>query len=57
VQHEVEIAPGVRSHWRVAANAQSGVPAVLGDPARRHRIRNGQRITVNGNGGVVTLDG
>ncbi len=47
---------GPLSHSSIVAR-EYGVPAVLGTGLATHRIRSGQRITVDGNGGVVTLDG
>jgi pyruvate,water dikinase len=47
---------GPLSHSSIVAR-EYGVPAVLGTGVATHRIRSGQRITVDGNGGVVTLRG
>jgi pyruvate,water dikinase len=45
---------GPLSHSSIVAR-EYGVPAVLGTGVATHRIRGGQRITVDGDGGVVTL--
>jgi rifampicin phosphotransferase len=47
---------GPLSHSSIVAR-EYGVPAVLGTGVATHRIRSGQRITVDGNGGVVSLRG
>ena len=47
---------GPLSHSSIVAR-EYGVPAVLGTGVATHRIRSGQRITVDGNSGVVTLRG
>jgi len=47
---------GPLSHSSIVAR-EYGVPAVLGTGVATHRIRGGQRITVDGDGGVVTLGG
>jgi phosphoenolpyruvate synthase/pyruvate phosphate dikinase len=47
---------GPLSHSSIVAR-EYGVPAVLGTGVATHRIRSGQRITVDGDGGVVTLSG
>jgi len=47
---------GPLSHSSIVAR-EYGVPAVLGTGIATHRIHSGQRITVDGNGGVVTLRG
>jgi pyruvate,water dikinase len=47
---------GPLSHSSIVAR-EYGVPAVLGTGVATHRIRSGQHITVDGNGGVVTLRG
>jgi rifampicin phosphotransferase len=47
---------GPLSHSSIVAR-EYGVPAVLGTGVATHRIRSGQRITVDGNGGVVTMGG
>jgi pyruvate,water dikinase len=46
---------GPLSHSSIVAR-EYGVPAVLGTGVATDRIRNGQRITVDGDSGVVTLD-
>ncbi|MGO9777853.1 MAG: PEP/pyruvate-binding domain-containing protein [Terracidiphilus sp.] len=46
---------GPLSHSSIVAR-EYGVPAVLGTGVATERIRSGQRITVDGDGGVVTLD-
>jgi pyruvate,water dikinase len=45
---------GPLSHSSIVAR-EYGVPAVLGTGVATHRIRSGQHITVDGDGGVVTL--
>ncbi|MCC5697989.1 hypothetical protein LH612_33130, partial [Klebsiella pneumoniae] len=45
---------GVDSPGAVAAR-QCGIPAVVGSSAATARIRDGQRITVNGSTGTVLL--
>ena len=45
---------GPLSHSSIVAR-EYGVPAVLGTGVATHLIRSGQHITVDGNGGVVTL--
>jgi pyruvate,water dikinase len=47
---------GPSSHSSIVAR-EYGVPAVLGTGVATQRIRAGQKITVDGNSGVVTLDG
>jgi pyruvate,water dikinase len=47
---------GPLSHSSIVAR-EYGVPAVLGTGVATHRIRAGQHITVDGNGGIVTLGG
>jgi pyruvate,water dikinase len=47
---------GPLSHSSIVAR-EYGVPAVLGTGVATHRIRSGQRITVDGDGGQVTLGG
>jgi pyruvate,water dikinase len=47
---------GPLSHSSIVAR-EYGVPAVLGTGVATQRIRGGQRITVDGDGGVVTLGG
>jgi pyruvate,water dikinase len=47
---------GPLSHSSIVAR-EYGVPAVLGTGVATHRIRGGQQITVDGDGGVVTLGG
>jgi pyruvate,water dikinase len=47
---------GPLSHSSIVAR-EYGVPAVLGTGVATHRIRGGQPITVDGDGGVVTLSG
>ncbi len=47
---------GPLSHSSIVAR-EYGVPAVLGTGVATHRIRGGQHITVDGDGGVVTLAG
>ncbi len=47
---------GPLSHSSIVAR-EYGVPAVLGTGVATQRIRTGQHITVDGNGGVVTLSG
>jgi pyruvate,water dikinase len=47
---------GPLSHSSIVAR-EYGVPAVLGTGVATHRIRGGQHITVDGDGGVVTLGG
>jgi pyruvate,water dikinase len=46
---------GPLSHSSIVAR-EYGVPAVLGTGVATERIRSGQRITVDGDSGVVTLD-
>jgi pyruvate,water dikinase len=46
---------GALSHSSIVAR-EYGVPAVLGTGVATDRIRGGQRITVDGDSGVVTLD-
>jgi len=46
---------GPLSHSSIVAR-EYGVPAVLGTGVATDRIRSGQRITVDGDSGVVTLD-
>jgi pyruvate,water dikinase len=45
---------GPLSHSSIVAR-EYGVPAVLGTGVATHRIHSGQQITVDGNGGVVTM--
>jgi len=47
---------GPLSHSSIVAR-EYGVPAVLGTGVATERIRSGQHITVDGDGGVVTLGG
>ncbi len=47
---------GPLSHSSIVAR-EYGVPAVLGTGVATHRIRGGQHITVDGDGGVVTMGG
>ncbi|HSF80829.1 MAG TPA: PEP/pyruvate-binding domain-containing protein [Anaerolineales bacterium] len=47
---------GPLSHGSIVAR-EYGIPAVLGTGIASRHIRNGQRITVDGNAGTVTLDG
>ncbi len=47
---------GPLSHSSIVAR-EYGVPAVLGTGVATNRIRGGQHITVDGDGGVVTLGG
>jgi len=47
---------GPLSHSSIVAR-EYGVPAVLGTGVATQRIRTGQHITVDGNGGVVTMSG
>jgi len=47
---------GPLSHSSIVAR-EYGVPAVLGTGVATHRIRSGQRITVDGNNGLVTISG
>jgi rifampicin phosphotransferase len=47
---------GPLSHSSIVAR-EYGVPAVLGTGVATQRIRSGQHITVDGNGGVVTMSG
>jgi pyruvate,water dikinase len=47
---------GPLSHSSIVAR-EYGVPAVLGTGVATQRIHGGQKITVDGNSGVVTLDG
>jgi phosphohistidine swiveling domain-containing protein len=47
---------GLLSHSSILAR-EYGVPAVLGTGVATHRIRGGQHISVDGDGGVVTLSG
>jgi pyruvate,water dikinase len=47
---------GPLSHSSIVAR-EYGVPAVLGTGVATQRIHGGQNITVDGNSGVVTLDG
>ncbi|UBU10703.1 PEP/pyruvate-binding domain-containing protein [Nonomuraea gerenzanensis] len=46
---------GAMSHGAVVAR-EYGIPAVVGVPDATHRITSGQRITVNGAAGTVTID-
>jgi pyruvate,water dikinase len=47
---------GAMSHGAVVAR-EYGIPAVVGVPGATERIVTGQRITVNGSEGTVTLEG
>jgi len=47
---------GPLSHSSIVAR-EYGVPAVLGTGVATQRIRSGQQITVDGNGGVVRMSG
>ena len=47
---------GPLSHSSIVAR-EYGVPAVLGTGVATQRIRSGQHITVDGNGGVVSMSG
>jgi pyruvate,water dikinase len=47
---------GPLSHSSIVAR-EYGVPAVLGTGVATERIRSGQQITVDGDGGIVTLGG
>jgi pyruvate,water dikinase len=47
---------GPLSHSSIVAR-EYGVPAVLGTGVATRRIHSGQQITVDGNGGVVTMSG
>ena len=47
---------GAMSHGAVVAR-EYGIPAVVGVPGATERIATGQRITVNGSEGTVTLEG
>jgi pyruvate,water dikinase len=47
---------GALSHSSIVAR-EYGVPAVLGTGVATHRIHSGELITVDGDGGVVTLGG
>jgi pyruvate,water dikinase len=47
---------GPLSHSSIVAR-EYGVPAVLGTGVATHRIQSGQRITVDGNSGVVRMSG
>ncbi len=47
---------GPLSHSSIVAR-EYHIPAVLGTGVATERIRSGQRITVDGDGGVVTIDG
>jgi phosphohistidine swiveling domain-containing protein len=46
---------GILSHGSIVAR-EYHIPAVLGTGVATERIHNGQRITVDGDGGVVTLE-
>lgn len=46
---------GILSHCAVVAR-EYGIPAVVGTHTATTRIRSGQRITVDGSAGVVTID-
>jgi pyruvate,water dikinase len=46
---------GAMSHGAVVAR-EYGVPAVVGVPGATERIMTGQRITVNGSAGTVTIE-
>ena len=45
---------GANSHGAVVAR-EYGIPAVVGVPGATSRIVTGQRITVDGTGGIVTI--
>ena len=45
---------GVLSHGAIVAR-EFGLPAVAGIPGVHHRLRNGQRLRVDGNSGRVTV--
>jgi pyruvate,water dikinase len=45
---------GPLSHGSIVAR-EYGIPAVLGTGAATRRVRSGERITVDGSTGVVTL--
>jgi len=47
---------GAMSHGAVVAR-EYGIPAVVGVPNATHLIRTGQRITVDGSAGVVSVEG
>jgi pyruvate,water dikinase len=47
---------GPLSHGSIVAR-EYGIPAVLGTGVATERIRSGQRIAVDGDGGVVTVGG
>jgi pyruvate,water dikinase len=47
---------GPLSHSSIVAREYQ-IPAVLGTGVATERIRSGQRITVDGDGGVVTMGG
>ncbi len=47
---------GANSHGAVVAR-EYGIPAVVGVPNATERIRTGQRITVDGTGGLVVVNG
>jgi pyruvate,water dikinase len=47
---------GPLSHSSIVAR-EYGVPAVLGTGVATNRIHSGQPITVDGDAGIVTLDG
>jgi pyruvate,water dikinase len=46
---------GAMSHGAVVAR-EYGIPAVVGVPGATERIATGQRITVNGSAGTVTIE-
>jgi pyruvate,water dikinase len=46
---------GMLSHGAVVAR-EYGIPAVVGVPAATERIANGQRITIDGTAGTITLE-
>ncbi|MBO0794642.1 MAG: hypothetical protein J2P36_27320, partial [Ktedonobacteraceae bacterium] len=43
------------SHGAVVAR-EYGIPAVVGVPAATERIASGQRVTVDGTSGTITLE-
>jgi len=47
---------GVLSHCAIVAR-EYHIPAVLGTGVATERIQSGQRITVDGDGGTVTIGG
>lgn len=46
---------GAMSHGAVVAR-EYGIPAVVGVPLATNRITTGQRITVDGGAGTITLE-